>query len=140
MASAIVIFLKEWKNTQLYIENVPALVWAVFRRIRMENVLAVTSTAPLDRTKPLVKDFFDRDAEIKRYLEIRLPHVANYSKMDIIKLFSSKDKRSHTYRVNWFREIPDQIVSKTEFAHHCQIVITTTKDGAVLDHTIIADK
>ena len=90
----------------------------------MENVLTVKKSVPLDRTKPLVKDFFDRDAEIVNYLKIRLPE---YKGMKINALYSSKNGLQHKFRVNWHGE---------EKIESLFVEVITTKEGMVVSHAI----
>lgn len=82
--------------------------------------------------KPLVKEFFDKDAEVEKFLLIRLPEFPNYQKVNIIKLFTKKDGVTHKYRVNWFAANGDIPLSQ-------YVEVVTTKDGHVVSHSIQKD-
>ena len=101
----------------------------------MENVLATTNASPLERKKPLIKDFFDRDAEIIKHLSLRLPHVAK-AKSKISRLFTSKDGLTHKYRANWYSDKEDSIMTVKQLVFSQYIEVITTKEGQVVSFNI----
>lgn len=96
----------------------------------MENVLATTSTTKLDRSKPLVKEFFDRNAEITSYLKLRLPHLPHFAHMTIIYLYTKKDGKTHKYRANWYGQ--DSFIGMSQY-----VEVITTKEGRPTSHSVI---
>ncbi len=95
----------------------------------MENVLATKVAFPLDRTKPLVKEFFDRNAEIETYLKVRLPHLPHYDKVKINRLYTKSDGVTHLYRVNWFA-----MDGTIPLSQHVEVI--TNKNGKVKTHRV----
>lgn len=101
----------------------------------MENVLATTTAAPLDRSKPLVKEYFDRNAEIVNYLKVRLAHVP-HAKAKINKLSVSKDGQTHKYRVNWYGEVATDLMTMQKIVFSQYVEVITSKDGKVIDFSV----
>ena len=59
---------------------------------------------PVDTSKPLVKEFVDKDSQIKQFITTRLPHFPN-SSVSIKKVYQSRDKSVYRFRVNYHRSI-----------------------------------
>lgn len=103
----------------------------------MEKVLTTNaSPLPLTKGKPFIKDFFNADREIDKYLNIRLPHVP-YSIMKLCIVSVSKDKKTRKYRVNWYRSDSSGFVTTSNLVSSQYVQVNTTKDGHVESHQII---
>lgn len=64
----------------------------------------VMSKSPFDITKPIVKDFFDKNAEINQFISLRMPYISGTT-IKINRVFLSKDSLTSRYRVNYYKEM-----------------------------------
>lgn len=55
---------------------------------------------PVDTVKPVVKEFVDRDMEVRSFILSRLSHVPR-STVVLKKVYQSKDEQIYRYRVNY---------------------------------------
>jgi len=101
----------------------------------MENVLKIASFS-LESTKPLIKEFYDSDAEIAMILKIRLPSI--YKAIPkVTKLFTSTDKLRHKYRVNWYADVETEFMTMKKIVASKYIEVITSKDGVFESFNII---
>ena len=79
----------------------------------------------IDLRKPVVKEFVDQDREIRDFLLLRLPHVP-YATPRVAHVYTSKDKKEHRFRVNWFVKVEDKLVttSKMVSSQYVRVLIT----------------
>lgn len=89
----------------------------------------------MERKKPLVKEFFDRDAEIVNHLQTRLTHVPQ-AVAKINKLYTCKDGRTHKYRVNWYADVVHDFMTTKQIVASQYITVITNKEGRVVEFSV----
>ena len=81
----------------------------------------------IDKTKPLVKEFANKDDSVLHYIETMLPHQPN-SKIKVSHLFASKDNKFNKYRVNWYTESNEGLTSQKKITVSKYIQIETVNN------------
>ena len=82
-----------------------------------------------DKTKPLVKEFVDKNQSVSRFLQICIPHVSHSSYSKANKVFESKDGREIRYRVNYYRDDEAEFIVVKRIIDSRYVRITLDKDG-----------
>ena len=94
----------------------------------MARTKALANKVTIDMTKPIVKEFANEDDTLSKYLKMILPHIHN-AKIRINKLYTSKDSKYSRYRINWYEEQSEGIMTKSKITASKYIQIETTKRG-----------
>ncbi len=100
----------------------------------MAKSKALISHTTIDMTKPLVKEHIDAKESLNRFIETMLPHQP-HSKIRIIFLYTVDNISK--YRVNWFEEYTDGVVSKIKITASRYIQVENTEKGLKVTDTTI---
>jgi hypothetical protein len=82
---------------------------------------SLTIADAIDNRKPLTKEYVNPSEVVDRILNVRLPYVKGCTAIHKL-VFTSKDKLTTKYRVNWFH--PDGFIARSGYFE-----LTQSPDG-----------
>lgn len=106
---------------------------ALMGETKMPN-LAVRGAVSIDRSKPLVLEYFDTDAAILDHLRTRLPHVPKTT-IKFNRVYVSADKNTSRFRVNYWADTGDGIYPTQQIIHSLYVEVLA-KDGRIVTVTV----